>query len=134
MQNLNVPEKIKVFLWRVYENGIKTNHYLNHLKLRDNLCSDCDVQVETTIQAALRDCKVEKQFWIQLVSNASKQVFFQADIKKWLELNMNHNHSRNDVEWSGVWEDECYNIWYWRKCYNIWCCRNQRLHVLASRS
>lgn len=57
--NLNVLERIRVFIWMICQDRIQTNHYLNYLKLGDYLCDNCDEQVETTIHA-LRDCKVEK--------------------------------------------------------------------------
>ena len=39
---LNVSERIMMFIWMINQNGLKTNQYLNNLKLRDSLCDDYD--------------------------------------------------------------------------------------------
>ncbi|CAI8605312.1 unnamed protein product [Vicia faba] len=47
--NLSVTKRIRVFVWMIYHNGIKTNQYLNHLNLPDNLCDYCDGKCSSVV-------------------------------------------------------------------------------------
>ncbi|CAI8592221.1 unnamed protein product [Vicia faba] len=47
--NLSVTKRIRVFVWMIYHNGIKTNQYLNHLNLPDNLCDYYDGKCSSVV-------------------------------------------------------------------------------------
>ncbi|KAL5070554.1 hypothetical protein RYX36_021441, partial [Vicia faba] len=45
----HLDQPIRVFVWMIYHNGIKTNQYLNHLNLPDNLCDYCDGKCSSVV-------------------------------------------------------------------------------------
>lgn len=55
MQNLNVPERIRIFIWQVDWEGMKTKHFLFRSHLSDPFCNNYNRKVEF-ISHALRDC------------------------------------------------------------------------------
>ncbi|CAL5198816.1 unnamed protein product [Lathyrus oleraceus] len=62
IRQLQVPERIRCFIWKLFHNGLTTNKYLGHLQLRSANYDVCRSQEETSLHA-LRDCVIAKQVW-----------------------------------------------------------------------
>ncbi|WOL01857.1 (+)-neomenthol dehydrogenase [Canna indica] len=64
--SLHVPEKIKLFLWKVFHKWLLTNARLAYLLLLNNdLCTFCASESET-IDHLLFDCSFSSQLWSRL--------------------------------------------------------------------
>lgn len=63
--SLEIPEKIKIFMWRASKNLLPSAENLWKMKvLLEPICQRCNRSVET-IYHALLDCKAAKKVWLQ---------------------------------------------------------------------
>lgn len=63
--SLEIPEKVKIFMWRAIKNLLPSAKNLWKRKvLQESICQRCNRNVES-INHALLDCKVAKKIWIQ---------------------------------------------------------------------
>ncbi|XP_015387831.1 uncharacterized protein LOC107177858 [Citrus sinensis] len=63
MWMLDLPEKIKIFMWRVIKNILPTAENLWKRKsLQDSICQRCKKEVET-IKHVLVECKAARKVW-----------------------------------------------------------------------
>lgn len=58
--NLKVTKKVRVFVWLLQQEGLKTNQLLNKFHLKHPYCMDCTDTIETYMHA-LRDYGMDKQ-------------------------------------------------------------------------
>lgn len=74
MWKLQVPERIKSFVWKVFHNGILTDMYLNRLQLRNKVCDVCVDHLETILDA-LRDCLVANGvIWSVMITSSGSSL------------------------------------------------------------
>lgn len=115
VQSLKVPNKVRLFLWRVLHNSLPTNSELQRRHLFDeNLCGICGQQGETILHL-FRDCHFARQYWA--ISNfPTASIYWDtSDIWDWI----NGVRVRLDGQEFGLFVLSCWSIWY---------CRNKLVH------
>ncbi|KAH9699193.1 putative ribonuclease H protein [Citrus sinensis] len=109
------PQSIKIFIWLVLHNRLKTRGELasRHLTI-DTHCERCGYELETTIHV-LRDCPYSRAVWLRLLRDHNHQEFFNADLVGWMSRNL---QASNKYPCSNLWRVifgvAIWRIWYWR--------------------
>ncbi|KAI5408202.1 hypothetical protein KIW84_054142 [Lathyrus oleraceus] len=83
--HLQVPERIRTFIWKMSHKWLITNDFLNHLQLHNNICDICGT-LHDSILHSLRDCTFSKAFWSTVVSHAVKDHFFTSSLLDWIDV------------------------------------------------
>jgi hypothetical protein len=69
---LNIPGKVKHFLWRAYHDSLPTNHQLHRRRIRASpVCGVCAQETKTTIHA-LWECPLAHNVWALLKGRMQK--------------------------------------------------------------
>jgi ribonuclease HI len=111
---LNVPERVRSFMWLVRHDRLITNYRKNKMHIGDPWCNHCVDVVEDTLHV-LRDCPLAKSVWCNLLNDEARDCFFTAALADWTGLNLRRQLGRNDSRnWSCVWATNCYYLWLWR--------------------
>lgn len=63
-------------------------------------CGVCGAPNETVIHA-LRDCRIAKDVWLQLILPEDIHKFFALDMEEWLPMNLSENNFKT-VQGTGV--------------------------------
>ena len=80
--SINVPNKIKHFLWRAWREAPPTKKNLCHRKVTNSIFEFCNGEEEDTIHV-LRECQVTKEIWWEIEpcrSNLSTRFTYLADL------------------------------------------------------
>ncbi|KAF5444913.1 hypothetical protein F2P56_034005 [Juglans regia] len=108
MWKLNIPNYIKVFLWRALTNCLPTKDNLLRRKLVDSgMCPICE-QVEETSGHVLWSCVATSDVWSETMSKAQKLICREQDfLVTWSDLSQ--KLVRNELEsmafiFSKVWQ------------------------------
>lgn len=81
---VGLPNKIKLFMWRVWTNSLPTFSSLASRHLIDySVCPLCKVEVLTTIHA-IRSCKVTKAVWWSLGLQNVEKLWQSSSSKNWI--------------------------------------------------
>ena len=76
---MELPEKIKIFMWRAVKNLLPTTKNLCKRRvLQDPICSRCKMKVESTVHAIL-ECKPARQMWKLTPYYAEMNVLINKD-------------------------------------------------------
>ncbi|CAL1395475.1 unnamed protein product [Linum trigynum] len=114
--HLNVPERVRVFVWLAVKGKLSTNSVrkFRHLTY-DDKCPECKEVPETNFHC-LRDCVVAKAVWSKIIPSNRQQQFFGVEVDEWFQKNLMDNSQGG---WPGDWASYfCLLTWY------IWKCRN----------
>jgi ribonuclease HI len=111
---LQVPERVRCFIWLLKHGRILTNYRKNKMKLGTPFCSFCGDIVETELHV-LRDCPKCLNVWINVVEDNDRSLFFNTDFHQWITLNINGGiRGTNMDNWPSYWATSCHAIWGWR--------------------
>lgn len=106
-----VPERVRVFMWKVLHGRIITNSlHARRGIIDDASCKACGV-VEESLLHVLRDCFLAKRIWNKLLSMNVKYQFFTLQEGEWVENNI--LRGRNIVLDSGL----CWDILFVLSCW-----------------
>jgi hypothetical protein len=111
---LEVPERVKAFMWMVLHNRILTNDCKAKMGLGHAMCDYCHNTPETVIHV-LRDCPIAMNFWNHALPLSRRGSFYMRETRHWIEsniCNMEINSSRSP--WCKFWAMACYSLWTWR--------------------
>ncbi|XVE95435.1 hypothetical protein REPUB_Repub02eG0096900 [Reevesia pubescens] len=113
---LKCPSKIKVFLWKVLHKAIPTKHFLvsRHIPMALS-CGRCSTGCEDILHA-LRDCKISKATWRQLLPDDIRDSFFNKSLHDWVISNIRSASVLHGIPWAVVFAFAAWLIWYWRNC------------------
>ncbi|KAH9723430.1 putative leucine-rich repeat receptor-like serine/threonine-protein kinase [Citrus sinensis] len=115
----NGPQSIRVFLWLVLHNRLKTKAEISrrHVHL-DSSCDRCGDGDENTLHV-LRDCMVARRFWYAILPIHQRQYFFSLNLKDWMSYNLtNADQVGSDLSW---------NIFFGVAIWRLWSRRNKFL-------
>ncbi|MCH79377.1 putative non-LTR retroelement reverse transcriptase [Trifolium medium] len=111
---LNVPERIRQFIWIVKHDRLLTNSRKNKMGLGHASCHYCRDIEESTLHA-LRDCPLVRSIWMNAVPLEARARFFIEDINEWIKFNINYSGVwSNGVGWKEFWAMACHRVWMWR--------------------
>lgn len=98
---LDVPQRIRSFLWLVSLDRILTNaeRARRHLA-QDDSCTLCLGTTETTLHV-LRDCTTAMDVWSNILLPEHATDFFSSDLMAWLAFNLDRKDLIDtDVPWN----------------------------------
>jgi hypothetical protein len=111
---LNVPERVRAFVWMVKHDRLLTNERKHQMGLGSDLCDFCRDCTETTIHV-LRDCKLVRNLWISLVDVSLQYHIFTCDLNDWFAINVGSKGRKSAYDdWSCTWVMACHMVWTWR--------------------
>ncbi|KAH9781766.1 putative reverse transcriptase/RNA-dependent DNA polymerase [Citrus sinensis] len=110
---LELPEKLKIFMWRASNNLLPSAENLWKRKVvEEPTCKRCKLSVET-ISHALLECKAARKIWLQSPFSAPRLEANSQDIFSTLQ-NMAKELRKSDLE---LMVALCWSAWYARnKC------------------
>ncbi|CAL1382969.1 unnamed protein product [Linum trigynum] len=116
---LQVPERVRVFVWMAAHGKITTNSVRKHRHLaQDDSCPDCPGAPETVLHC-LRDCHRVKVVWNRTVEQQNQAEFYNMSHEAWFKENLKDDSTGS---WTGNWNSFfSLMIWY------IWKCRNENI-------
>jgi ribonuclease HI len=132
---LNVPERVRQFIWIVKHDRLLTNSRKSKMNLGHSMCYYCHDIVETTLHA-LRDCPLAKRIWLIVVPTEARTRFFLEDLNAWINFNITYSGVWNNwIGWNDFWATVCHRLWMWRNKemhdQNYQRLSNQMQHVLG---
>ncbi|PNX97917.1 ribonuclease H [Trifolium pratense] len=111
---LQVPERVRSFVWRVKWERLLTNSLKHRMGLTSAVCCFCGMADETILHA-LRDCSIVQQFWQQIVPQEVRGAFFMSSLQNWLHINVNYaGKLAIGGRWCDFWALACSCFWTWR--------------------
>ncbi|KAL4355424.1 hypothetical protein GQ457_06G013310 [Hibiscus cannabinus] len=110
--SLQVPQRIRCFLWLACRQKLMTNLERCKRKLtNDSFCPLCNREVETIIHT-LRDCVYLRQYWRRIVPQALLNAFFSSSVQGWLCQNLYSNILfRANLPWKLVFSSILWHTW-----------------------
>ncbi|KAK2459136.1 TMV resistance protein N [Trifolium repens] len=116
--NLQVPERVKCFIWLLKHGRLLTNFRKSRMHLGPPFCSFCGDVIETELHV-LRDCAQCMNVWLVVVNNSVRERFFNLSFQQWIVSNLNGEfHGEGVEDWSSFWAQACHSLWYWRNKEN----------------
>ncbi|KAH9754587.1 putative reverse transcriptase/RNA-dependent DNA polymerase [Citrus sinensis] len=112
--SMELPEKMKIFMWRAARNLLPTAENLWKRKcLKDPICQGCNREVET-VRHALLDCKAARKIWYHATSsvqipNAQNQDILEFIYEVW-------------STWGKTEAEQAIAF-----CWAVWFARNKRI-------
>ncbi|GER46156.1 polynucleotidyl transferase, partial [Striga asiatica] len=108
LDKLQCPNKIKLFLWRMFHNTLPTALHLFQRHITSQaMCFRSSSHVEYRIHA-LRDCTRARKTWLELNPNLMNGNFFHQ--------NSNSKQDHLNIPWRMVFLYAAWYLWYWRNC------------------
>ncbi|KAK8529359.1 hypothetical protein V6N12_060142 [Hibiscus sabdariffa] len=112
---LNVPQRIRLFLWIAYQQKLMTNA----VRHRRNLtviphCLNCSNQPETVLHA-LRDCADSRHCWMQITPSPILHSF-SMNARNWISCNISASflHPFFKLPWNLIFASFTWQLWKWR--------------------
>ncbi|KAF7804601.1 putative ribonuclease H protein At1g65750 family [Senna tora] len=108
------PQRIKSFLWlcghdKVLSNVVRKNRGMT----QDDGCAKCGDCQEDLLHI-LRDCASIKNVWLRIVEFKHWPVFFNLNLREWLNFNFSRNLGYGEIEWNLHFGVTCWMAWKWR--------------------
>ncbi|GAU13938.1 hypothetical protein TSUD_262650 [Trifolium subterraneum] len=111
---LNVPERVRCFVWLLLHDRLLTNYRKSRMGLGHAMCNYCGDLEETTLHA-IRDCALIIPFWLQVVPMEDRSSFFMEDTQDWISRNLMKGRTRRrGSDWCDFWATTCHSLWMWR--------------------
>lgn len=108
------PQRVRCFLWLLYNNGLKTNEKRKRCSLNTSpMCPLCSTHGES-LDHLLRNCVVVKQVWQALCPRGIPHSFGQGSLEDWLSSNLDGKSICNDNDWCLTFGIGLWSIWYHR--------------------
>ncbi|KAH9804404.1 putative ribonuclease H protein [Citrus sinensis] len=109
------PQSIKIFIWLVLHNRLKTRAELATRRLNiEPSCERCGAGLENTIHV-LRDCPYSKAVWLRLLRGNNHQYFFQSNLADWMSANLQvQSTSVGNKLWRVIFGVAIWRLWFWR--------------------
>ncbi|KAK9047567.1 hypothetical protein V6N11_053406 [Hibiscus sabdariffa] len=109
---LQVPQRIRCFLWLASRQKLMTNlHRYRRTLTDDPFCPLCQ-EAEESIIHTLRDCARLQQVWWYIVPPSLAGSFFSNSIKVWLRQNLCSNILfHNSISWKLVFASILWQFW-----------------------
>ncbi|CAJ2643605.1 unnamed protein product [Trifolium pratense] len=109
---LEVPERIRCFIWRLRYGRIPTNKVCNRRGYGTPYCDNCVGEEETVIHA-IRDCPLAHNTWKNLVPIKYRLEFFTYNYHVWFQRNMESDESLEwGIGWRVIWATTCFIFGY----------------------
>ncbi|KAL4284355.1 hypothetical protein GQ457_16G011300 [Hibiscus cannabinus] len=114
---LQVPQRIRVFMWLVMREALLTNveHTRRHMA-SSGLCRVCNREDEDVLHA-LRGCSRPRSVWLSLLPLSVSSMFMSLPLKEWVLANIlpHGSCSRGDPGWPIKFVVICWLLWK-RRC------------------
>ncbi|MCH94327.1 putative non-LTR retroelement reverse transcriptase, partial [Trifolium medium] len=92
--SINVPERVRTFIWMMLHGRLLTNVMKNKMGLSHAMCSFCRT-VEETILHVMRDCPKANELWRGVIPGIYKVQFYMGDLNQWINFNFS-----NAIQWN----------------------------------
>ncbi|XVF32879.1 hypothetical protein REPUB_Repub17cG0121000 [Reevesia pubescens] len=113
---LDIPPRIKHFLWLLLHNRLLTKEACVRRGLTDSLhCPRCDAPVENTCHL-LRDCQSSRDLWCTWLRGESLDKFNSLSLSDWVRFNLSRQNVLVSelIPWPILFAFGCWYIWKWR--------------------
>ncbi|KAL4279937.1 hypothetical protein GQ457_03G021630 [Hibiscus cannabinus] len=115
---IQVPQRIRVFLWLALHRRLLTNVERERRHLTASVqCKVCFDSPEDTIHV-LRDCMVARNLWSRVLTEAQYETFSQLNGDDWFRVNLFAPNivTSTRKEWPQVFAIFCWLLWKNRCC------------------
>lgn len=114
------PQAIRVFIWTVLHDRLKTKRELMRRHLVSNGYRDrCGLDLESNLHV-LRDCPMAKRVWNHFVPRSLQADFYSKPLKKWIIYNVQSKEQyRWNLDWNCIFEFTIWRLWYWRNKFRF---------------
>ncbi|KAH9771139.1 putative ribonuclease H protein [Citrus sinensis] len=109
------PQSIKIFIWLVLHNRLKTRAELasRHLHI-DPSCERCGAGLESTIHV-LRDCPYSRAIWLRFLRGNNQHHFFETNFADWMSENLQTSNTfLGSKLWRVTFGVAIWRLWFWR--------------------
>ncbi|KAL4353002.1 hypothetical protein GQ457_06G021180 [Hibiscus cannabinus] len=113
---VQVPQRIRVFIWLVYHDRLFTNveRVRGHLASSE-LCELCGRDRED-LEHVLRSCIMARNVWLLAIPTETRHIFFNLPFMDWVYKNLfDHSFMVTELNWSTRFAVLCWLIWK-RRC------------------
>ncbi|KAL4319829.1 hypothetical protein GQ457_18G007350 [Hibiscus cannabinus] len=115
--SLQVPQRIRVFLWLSNRERLLTNEerFRRHLALDARCCIFNNA--DESVLHILRDCTKARETWSKIIPSSRLDNFFDYSLQHWLEANLcsKTEFGGNDSMWDICFATICWQLWK-RRC------------------
>lgn len=109
-----VPEKVKVFLWQMFQEKLPTNAFRYKIGVATTQECPFECHGEENTLHIMRDCEMARNVWLLFVPTNNRFSFFCSNLQVWLKENMTRNfgaYNRDQVPWSQTFATVCWILW-----------------------
>lgn len=111
---LEVPERVKYFVWQVMHGRLPTHVACHRWGQGDPWCHHC-YGVEETVLHAIRDCSRASLVWNHLLPLNLRVSFFAGSLSEWARANLECTEPlEHGMRWRDLWAIACHSLWRWR--------------------
>jgi ribonuclease HI len=111
---INSMERVRVFIWQMVHDRLKTKARLASWQIGDSCCNTCLLFDETTLHV-LRDCPIAANVWHHLLTVHDRGQFFVLNFNEWIKFNLENRFGQNHgSDWQAIWATTCFLLWQWR--------------------
>uniref|UniRef100_A0A199UBV5 Uncharacterized protein n=1 Tax=Manihot esculenta TaxID=3983 RepID=A0A199UBV5_MANES len=110
---LKCPQRVRNFIWLACRGKILTNEERFRRGLTNNeACGLCGAHQESVLHV-LRDCRMIKSVWREMVAPAKQGVFFSLSLIEWLNANIcsSVKFNNEDFSWCSIFSIVCWFAW-----------------------
>lgn len=117
----NVPQKVKMFGWRLLNNGLPINQNLANRGMAVNrVCQRCRDKAET-VEHMIMKCEESIRVWYGSPLRLETDKIQAGTVRDWVEMQL--AREREDEWWAMFWF-LCWNIWLSR---NVWAFERKKI-------
>lgn len=111
---INIPERLKTFIWQIKHGRFLTNDYLNRMSICEPWFSYCPGIVEDTLHI-FWGCESADIVWYSLVKETRYTNLFSASLNEWVDMNLLNEYGYEGyMRWEEVWDIARHTQWFWR--------------------
>uniref|UniRef100_A0A2C9W680 Reverse transcriptase zinc-binding domain-containing protein n=1 Tax=Manihot esculenta TaxID=3983 RepID=A0A2C9W680_MANES len=113
---LKCPQRVRNFVWLACQGKILTNEERLRRGLTNNeACGLCGTHQESVLHF-LRDCRMIKSVWREVVAPTKQGVFFSLSLTEWLNANIcsSVKFNNEDFSWYSIFSIVCWFAWKYR--------------------
>uniref|UniRef100_A0A2C9V942 Uncharacterized protein n=1 Tax=Manihot esculenta TaxID=3983 RepID=A0A2C9V942_MANES len=110
---LKCPQRVRNFIWLACRGKILTNEERFRRGLTNNeACGLCGTHQESVLHV-LRDCRMIKSVWREVVAPAKQGAFFSLSLTEWLNANIcsSVKFNNEDFSWFSIFSIVCWFAW-----------------------
>ncbi|KAE8732068.1 hypothetical protein F3Y22_tig00002237pilonHSYRG00161 [Hibiscus syriacus] len=116
---MQVPERIRCFLWLSLRDSLLTNAICHSRHLTDDpSCPVCGVHEGSALQV-LRDCQNTKTLWTSIIMKCTVKNFFELPLQDWLLANLRAAclFQGTNIAWNKLFLSLVWQIWKRRNAF-----------------